>query len=102
MNAIELKLQPNNRGAFVIEEGGERIAEMELAIDRGNLIVFHTEVSEKLKGQGIASSLLETMVAYAREHQLKVVPLCPFVHAQFKRHPEKYEDIWNKDYKHNL
>jgi hypothetical protein len=102
MNDIELKLQSNNRGAFVIEEGQERIAEMAIAIEKGNLIVFHTEVSDKLKGQGVAKQLLDRMVAYARENKLKVVPLCPFVLAQFKRHPEQFEDIWNKDYKQGL
>lgn len=102
MNDIELKLQDNGRGAFVIEEGQERVAEMALAIQRGNLIVFHTEVSEKLKGQGIAKQLFDRMVSYAREQKLKVVPLCPFVLAQFKRHPEQFEDIWNKNYKQEL
>jgi predicted GNAT family acetyltransferase len=36
------------------------------------------------------------MAAYARGHHLKVIPLCPFVNAQFKRHPEEYADIWEK------
>ena len=36
------------------------------------------------------------MVDYARKHDLKVIPLCPYVHAQFKRHPDEYADVWNK------
>src|SRR5690349_16703244 len=96
MNDIELKLNELGRGAFVIEDGRDRLAEMAISIADGNLTVYHTEVSEKLKGQGIGSKLLERMVAYDRENHLKVIPLCPFVHAQFKRHPEKYADIWNK------
>jgi uncharacterized protein len=102
MNDINLKLQDNGRGAFVLENGDETLAEMVIGIDRGNLIVYHTEVSDKLKGQGVAKKLLDTMVAYAREHQLKVVPLCQFVNAQFKRHPDQYADIWNKDYKRSF
>lgn len=98
MNEIQLKLNDAGRGAFVIEENGVRIAEMEISISGGNLIVYHTEVAEKLKGQGVAGKLLETMVAYVRKHNLKVVPLCPYVHAQFKRHPEQYTDIWNKEW----
>ena len=100
MNAIELKLDSDGhrdgQGAFVIEEGTERVAEMVISISGTNLTVFHTEVSEKLKGQGIAAQLLSTMVAYAREHKLKVIPLCPYVNAQFKRHPEQYQDVWNQ------
>ncbi len=96
MDEIQLKLEPNGQGAFVIERDGERLAEMVIAVDKQNLTVYHTEVSEKLKGQGAASKLLSTMVDYAREHQLKVIALCPFVSAQFKRHPELYSDIWNQ------
>jgi len=96
MNDIELKLDSNGKGAFVIEDAGERIAEMAIGISGNNLTVYHTEVSDKLKGQGVASKLLATMVAYARAHQLKVIALCPYVLAQFKRHPEQYDDVWNQ------
>jgi uncharacterized protein len=96
MTAIELKLEANGKGAFVIEDENERVAEMAIGIAGENMTVFHTEVSEKLKGQGVAANLLSTMVAYAREHKLKVIALCPYVAAQFKRHPEQYADIWNQ------
>ena len=97
-NEITLKLDANGRGSFYIDQSGERVAEMEISIAGKNLTVYHTEVAEALKGQGVAPSLLSTMVAYARDHQLKVIPLCPYVTAQFKRHPELYKDIWNQDW----
>lgn len=96
MNAIELRLESNGKGAFVIEENNSRIAEMAINISGANLTVYHTEVAEQLKGQGVATQLLATMVNYAREHKLKVIALCPYVSAQFKRHPEQYQDIWNQ------
>jgi len=37
------------------------------------------------------------MRVHARENNLKVVPLCPYVLAQFKRHPELYEDVWQRE-----
>ena len=96
MNDIVLKLESNGKGAFVIEDSGERVAEMAIGIAGSNMTVFHTEVAEKLKGQGVAGRLLETMVKYARDNKLKVIALCPYVSAQFKRHPDLYNDIWNK------
>jgi uncharacterized protein len=96
MSEIELKLESNGKGAFVIEEAGERIAEMAIGISGNNMTVFHTQVSDTLKGQGVAAKLLETMVSYARERNLKVIALCPYVNAQFKRHPEQYADVWNQ------
>jgi len=71
---------------------------MAIGISGNNLTVYHTEVSDELKGQGIASKLLSTMVDYARDHQLKVIALCPYVNAQFKRHADQYKDIWNQDW----
>ena len=98
MHTLELKLNDQQRGGFVIDEGEQRIAEMAVAISGKNLIVYHTEVSETLRGQGVAAKLLGQMVDYARENQLKVVPLCPYVLAQFKRHPEHYADVWNQNW----
>lgn len=83
----------------MIEENRERLAEMVIAIIGERLVVYHTEVSDKLRGQGIAAKLLEQMVSYARANHLKVVPLCPYVHAQFKRHAELYKDIWDQNWK---
>jgi predicted GNAT family acetyltransferase len=100
MNEIVLKMEDNGKGTFVLEEKAERMAEMVIAISESNLTVFHTEVSNKLKGQGVAAKLLSTMVEYARAHQLKVIALCPYVSAQFKRHPDQYQDIWNQHW-HN-
>lgn len=96
MHAIQLKLNDSGRGAFVIEEGDIKLAEMVIAVSGDNVTVFHTQVDDKLKGQGVASQLLSTLVAYARAHNKKVIALCPYVSAQFKRHPEQYADIWNQ------
>ena len=98
MNDIQFKLKDNGQGLFVIEEGNARLAEMEVAVNNGNLTVYHTEVAEELKGKGVAAKLLSTMAAYARDNKLKVIPLCPYVLAQFKRHPDQYADIWNKNW----
>ncbi|MGN6292333.1 MAG: GNAT family N-acetyltransferase [Chitinophagaceae bacterium] len=97
MEDVQLILNSKGHGAFLVKEGDERIAEMVIAVDGKNLTVYHTEVSPKAEGKGLAKKLLETMVAYAREKKLMVIALCPFVHAQFKRHPELYSDVWNKE-----
>src|SRR5687768_3650706 len=97
MKEIELKLDDSGMGAFVIEEGEETIAEMAISISGNNLTVYHTEVSDKLKGQGVASELLLKMVEYAREQNLNVIPRCSYVNAQFKRHADQYSDICNEN-----
>jgi uncharacterized protein len=96
---ITFKLSKNGKGGFFIEEDSERLAFMEIAIKDNNIVVYHTEVSEKLKGRGIGTALFEALVNYARKNQLQVIALCSFVRAQFKRHPELYQDVWNQDWK---
>lgn len=96
MEEIQLKLNEKNHGGFYIVDGDEELGEMEISIRDGKLTVYHTEVSPKLEGKGFAKKLLATMVDYARKNDLKVVPLCPFVNAQFRRHPDEYADIWSK------
>lgn len=98
MKDVTLTLNNAGRGAFVIEENNERLGEMEIGIQGANLVVYHTEVSDKLKGEGAGGKLLEAMVVHARQHKLKVIPLCPYVLAQFKRHAEQYADLWNQDW----
>jgi predicted GNAT family acetyltransferase len=96
MDNITLQLNERNRGAFYYEENDQQLGEMEIGINGHDLAVYHTEVKPEAEGKGIAKKLLESMVNYARQHQLKVIPLCPYVHAQFQRHPDLYNDIWKK------
>lgn len=97
MEELRLHLDARNQGAFIVTDEGEQLGEMALAISGEDLIVYHTEVSPKAEGKGLAKQMLNAMVSYAREHHLKVIPLCPYVHAQFKRHPQDFEDIWKKN-----
>ena len=94
MEEVKLKLDEKGFGHFYISDGTEEIAEMEISISDDTLTVYHTEVQPKGEGKGLAKILLAAMVAHARMHALKVIPLCTFVHAQFKRHPEEYKDVW--------
>jgi len=97
MGDVKLNLNDKNKGAFTIKEGDEQLGEMVISLSGNYLTVYHTEVAPKGEGKGLAKEMLSAMVDYARDHSLKVIPLCPFVHAQFKRHPEMYTDIWNKE-----
>src|SRR5262245_29840139 len=95
MQDIQLRLDGNGRGEFHIAKDGDEIAEMEIKIDPDKLTVYHTEVAKAEEGKGLAKKLLDHMVIYARTHRLRVVPLCPYVYAQFKKHRKEYADLWD-------
>jgi hypothetical protein len=48
----------------------------------------HTGTPVALRGQGIATALVEQLVADARREGFRIRPICSFVAAQFDRHPE--------------
>jgi len=94
MDKVKLDVDETGNGAFSVTEGSERIGEMVVSISGDVLTVYHTEVSSAAEGKGVAKEMLNAMVAYARENKKKVIPLCPYVHAQFKRHPNDFADLW--------
>ena len=96
MEKVQLFLDNSGKGKFFILEEEKEMAEMTISIHGPLLTAYHTEVVTEAEGKGYAKALLETMTGYVREHGLKVVPLCPYVLAQFRRHPETYTDIWQK------
>lgn len=52
------------------------------------LAVFHTEVPPALQGRGIAAELVAGMLEQVRAQGLKVRPLCSYVAAHMRRHPQ--------------
>ncbi|MBX9448276.1 MAG: N-acetyltransferase [Taibaiella sp.] len=52
-------------------------------------IIDHTEVDPAFGGKGVGKKLVMTAVAFARDHHLKIIPLCPFAKSTF----EKNQDI---------
>jgi predicted GNAT family acetyltransferase len=84
-----------SKGLFYIEIDNEKLAEMSYSKAGDKLIIIdHTEVSEKLKGKSAGKQLLQTAVDYARQHQIKILPLCPFAKSVFDKTPE-YQDVLN-------
>ncbi|MGZ9811332.1 GNAT family N-acetyltransferase [Pseudoroseicyclus sp. H15] len=87
------------------EEGGgkgryhidtpEGSAELILSLSSPKLVIAeHTEVPKALEGQGFAKQLLQALLDDARAKGFKIVPLCPYVNAQRRRHPE-WAELFN-------
>ncbi len=77
-----------SRGAFHIQRNGQRIAEMTYRRTHPSVVVVdHTYVDPSLRGHGVARQLQDAMVAWARETDTKVIPVCSYVKVQFDRDP---------------
>ena len=67
---------------------GRDLAVLEYKLNGFVLSLTHTEVPQERGGQGIATKLTEMALSYAEAHGLKVRPVCPFVAAYMKKHPD--------------
>ncbi|MFC3562815.1 GNAT family N-acetyltransferase [Pedobacter jamesrossensis] len=94
MNEIKYEPGTGEPDAFNFYEDGRKIGVMNVETDGRDLTVLHTEVEKESNGKGYAGQLIQAMVDYARKKELKVIPLCPFVRAKFRKEPELYVDIW--------
>jgi predicted GNAT family acetyltransferase len=74
-------------GRFEIAVDGQ-LAFLTYAVSDGRIRLIHTEVPPALQGQGYASRLTRAALERAQREHLRVVPLCPFVRAYLRRHPE--------------
>ncbi|GAB3989157.1 GNAT family N-acetyltransferase [Spirosoma daeguense] len=80
-----------SRHRFELETEGKLSIVAYQKVDDETLALTHTEVDPSLEGRGIGSKLVEGVLRYVEAHELKIVPLCPFIAAYLKRHPD-----WNR------
>ncbi|EBV3600103.1 N-acetyltransferase [Salmonella enterica subsp. enterica serovar Virchow] len=90
MADVDIKLEEaGTRGRYwaVAPDGSE--AEMTYSkVGDNTIIIDHTLVPDAFRGQGVGLQLVQRGVDDARAAGKKIIPLCPFAAAQFKRHPE--------------
>lgn len=68
-------------------EGGEAVLDYDKVAD-DTLDYKHTFVPPEHRGRGIAGRLVRHALDYARDHDLKIIPTCPFVASVIRDHPE--------------
>ncbi|GLQ12025.1 N-acetyltransferase [Devosia yakushimensis] len=92
MSEAELVVQREDgptRGRYVIHLAPGYDAEMTFRKEaNGTIIIDHTGVPPEYEGRGIAAKLVHRAIADAREQGFKITPVCSYVVAQFRRHPE--------------
>jgi predicted GNAT family acetyltransferase len=76
------------RGRYVVYLPGGLEAELTYGRRDGRIVADHTYVPPSFRGHGIAERLVNALIADVRAGGGKVLPLCSYVAAQFRRHPD--------------
>ncbi len=83
-----------SKGRYFIEHDSG-VSELGYSVASPKLVIAdHTVVADGHNGQGIGLILLEQLLVAARDEGFKIMPLCPFVNAQRRRHPQ-WDDLFS-------
>jgi len=89
---VQLELTDKN-GFFHIDINGKTEAKMTFVFaGPEKIIIDHTEVNEGNNGKGFGKKMVAKAVEFAREKNIKIIPLCPFAKKVFDKTPE-FRDV---------
>jgi predicted GNAT family acetyltransferase len=74
---------------YELLDGNEVVGEIRYRREPGALALVHTEVDPSHEGTGAAGMLVEEALRDLRARGLGVIPVCPYVRAWLRRHPEQ-------------
>lgn len=91
---MEFKHEKNR--IFYQDENGKLLAEVTFPEVNENIVeINHTFVDSSLRGQGIASKLVQMVCDYANENNLKIKPSCSYAVKWFEKN-SKYQNLLEK------
>ena len=68
------------------------LSKLDYILDEDTIVMTHVGVFPEHRGQGVAGKLVEIALKYAEKNALRVIPMCPYVGAYIRRHPQ-YIDL---------
>jgi predicted GNAT family acetyltransferase len=89
-NAITVRHAPDNH-CYELVDGQTSIGKTQYIApgdSGGERIFYHTEVSDDYAGKGLASVLVKHALNDTVAAGLTIIPVCPYVKAWLRRHPE--------------
>jgi len=83
--------ESESNGKLIAMDQGNQIGELTYSVNQDFIIADHTGINEDYKGKGVGKELFLALVEHLRQNSRKVMPLCPFVKAMFKRHTNMHD-----------
>lgn len=87
--------QDERRGKFIILENDIPAGEMTYVwAGTEKFIIDHTETYEDFSGKGYAKQLVMKGIDYAKEKNVKIIPLCPYAKKVMEKDENLHEIIF--------
>jgi predicted GNAT family acetyltransferase len=78
---------------YELVDGDRVVGQIRYRREPGAVVLVHTEVDPAYEGRGLASELVEGAFRDLRDRGLRIVPVCPYVRAWLRRHPDEADLI---------
>lgn len=79
----------DRKGFFKATEDGKEAGRMTYSwAGDSKIIIDHTEVNAEFNGRGVGKKMVMAAVDFARENNIKILPLCPFAKSVFDKTDE--------------
>lgn len=97
MKPMEIKhINTTGKGSFKAFEASQEAGEMAYTwAGADKFIIDHTTVSPEFEGKGIGKKLVMEAVDFARQNNVKIIPLCTFAKSVMER-SEEMKDVMFK------
>ena len=92
MSVSEIDLRDDAGYRFELLVDGEVAGLAAYRVREGVVVVTHSEVDRRFRGQGLGNELAQRTLDLIRSRGERVEPLCPFFARYVSDHPE-YDDI---------
>lgn len=92
-NSMDIIREDNGQNGIVKALDGETEAERlnYTWSGAGRIIIDHTEVYAPYGGKGLGQKLVLAAVDFARENDIRILPLCPFARKVIEKNPDAAE-----------
>lgn len=77
-----------SKGRYILSKNGIEADLTFSILSPETVIADHTGVPDALRGSGAGLALVTQLVDDTRAEGFKIIPLCPFVNAQRRKHPD--------------
>lgn len=94
---IEIRHEPNEKGGWLrlyVNGSDQPDGGLYYEVRHDDRLVFmHTEVDQKLQGQGMGRKLVDEGADLARAKNQRIILSCPYAEKVMTKNKEKYQDV---------